>query len=70
MDDPNFIRGELSTDYLDRFKIFDKMNEQAKEEIKKRALAAVAAVLLQSEFVKKAGSTQTATSRSKWKMRG
>ncbi len=70
MDDPNFIRGELSTDYLDRFKIFDKMNEQAKEEIKKRALAAVAAVLLQSEFVKKAGSTQTTTSRSKWKMRG
>jgi len=70
MDDPNFIRGELSTDYLDRFKIFDKMNEQAKEEVKKRALAAVAAVLLQSEFVKKAGSTQTTASRSKWKMRG
>ena len=70
MDDPNFIRGELSTDYLDRFKIFDKMNEQAKEEVKERALAAVAAVLLQSEFVKKAGSTQTTTSRSKWKMRG
>ena len=70
MDDPNFIRGELSTDYLDRFKIFAKMNEQAKEEVKKRALAAVAAVLLQSEFVKKAGSTQTTTSRSKWKMRG
>src|SRR5438093_6858811 len=70
MDDPNFIRGELSTDYLDRFKIFDKMNEQAKEEVKKRALAAVAAVLLQSEFVKKAGSTQTTASRSKWTMRG
>src|ERR687887_1869734 len=68
MDDPNFIKGELSTDYLDRFKIFDKMNEQAKEQAKERAYAAVAAVLLQSEFVKKAGATQTATSLSKWKM--
>src|ERR671928_359452 len=27
MDDPNFIKGDLSTDYLDRFKILDKMNE-------------------------------------------
>ena len=70
MNDPNFIKGELSTDYLDRFKIFDKMNEQAKEEVRERALAAVAAVLLQSEFVKKAGATQTTTSRSNWKMRG
>jgi acetyl-CoA/propionyl-CoA carboxylase len=70
MDDSNFISGELSTDYLERFKIFDKMNEQAKEEVKKRALTAVAAVLLQSEFVKKAGSTQTTTSRPNWKMRG
>jgi acetyl-CoA/propionyl-CoA carboxylase len=70
MDDPNFISGELSTDYLDRFKIFDKMNEQAKEEVKAKALAAVAAVLLHSEFVKKAGSKQTTTSRLNWKMRG
>ncbi len=70
IDEANFIKGELSTDYLDRFKIFDKMNEQAKEQAEKRAYAAVAAVLLQSEFVKKAGAGQTATSQSKWKMRG
>jgi acetyl-CoA/propionyl-CoA carboxylase len=69
MDEPNFIKGELSTDYLDRFKIFDKMNERAKEEAKERAYAAVAAVLLQSEFVKKAGAAQAAASKSKWKMR-
>src|ERR687888_343505 len=37
MDEPNFIKGELSTDYLDRFKIFDKMNEQAKQQAKKSA---------------------------------
>src|SRR5919206_1805845 len=49
MDDPNFIKGELSTDYLERFKIFSKMNENAREVAKKSAKAAVAAVLLQSE---------------------
>jgi acetyl-CoA/propionyl-CoA carboxylase len=70
MDEPNFIKGELSTDYLDRFKIFDKMNEQAKQQAKERALAAVAAVLLQSEFVKRTGAAQTSTPRSKWKMSG
>jgi acetyl-CoA/propionyl-CoA carboxylase len=71
MDDPNFIKGDLSTDYLDRFKIFDKMNEDAKERAKGKASAAVAAVLMQSEFVKKGGASQdTALARSKWKMRG
>jgi acetyl-CoA/propionyl-CoA carboxylase len=69
MDDPNFIKGELSTDYLDRFKIFEKMNEQAKERAKESALAAVAAVLLQSEFVKRTGAAQTSVPQSKWKMR-
>src|ERR671926_1687317 len=60
MDDPNFIEGDLSTDYLDRFKILNRMNENAKEAAKKSAKAAVAAVLLQSEFVKKAGAAQNA----------
>lgn len=70
MDEPNFIKGEISTDYLDRFKIFDKMNEEAKEKAKEKAHAAVAAVLLQSEFVKKAGAAQASTAKSKWKMSG
>ncbi len=70
MDDPNFIKGELSTDYLDRFKIFDKMNGDAKREAKERAYAAVAAALLHSEFVKKAGAVQSAASKSTWKLRG
>ncbi|HXV45730.1 MAG TPA: acetyl-CoA carboxylase biotin carboxylase subunit [Nitrososphaera sp.] len=70
IDEPNFIKGELSTDYLDRFKVFDKMNAQAKEGAKERALAAVAAVLLQSEFVKKSGAAHTANTNSLWKMRG
>jgi acetyl-CoA/propionyl-CoA carboxylase len=70
MDESNFVNGELSTDYLERFKIFDKMNVLAKEDAKKREYAAVAAVLLQSEFVKKSGATQVATKKSEWKMRG
>src|ERR671939_827236 len=32
MDEPNFIKGELSTDYLDRFKIFDKMVEDSQKQ--------------------------------------
>jgi acetyl-CoA/propionyl-CoA carboxylase len=69
MDEPNFINGELSTDYLERFKILDKMNKNAKEAAKKSAKAAVAAVLLQSEFVRKTeASQQSSVTRSKWKM--
>ena len=41
MEDQNFINGELSTDYLERFKLLDKMNENAKESAKKSAKAAV-----------------------------
>jgi acetyl-CoA/propionyl-CoA carboxylase len=70
MDEPNFIKGELSTDYLERFKIFKKMNEDGKEAAKKSAKAAVAAVLLQSEFVRRSGATQSSVAKSEWKMRG
>src|SRR5919205_518262 len=70
MDEPNFINGELSTDYLERFKILNRMNENAKEATKKSAKAAVAAVLLQSEFVRKTGAIQSSMTKSKWKMRG
>ena len=52
MDDPNFINGELSTDYLERFKILNKMSEDAKEATKK-AQRQQWPVLLQSEFVRK-----------------
>jgi hypothetical protein len=45
------------------------MNEEAKKEAKERASAAVAAALLQSEFVKKTGAAQASTAKSKWKMK-
>jgi acetyl-CoA/propionyl-CoA carboxylase len=71
MDEPNFIKGELSTDYLERFNVFDKMKDEANERTEQNALAAVAAALMQSEFVKKTGSAHNAgTPMSKWKMRG
>ena len=31
MDEDNFIKGELSTDYLERFSILDRMNRDAVE---------------------------------------
>jgi acetyl-CoA/propionyl-CoA carboxylase len=69
MEDQNFINGELSTDYLERFKLLDKMNKNAKESAKKSAMAAVAAVLLQSEFVRRAGTVQQRSgTKSSWKM--
>ena len=69
MDESNFIKGELSTDYLDRFKVFDRMNENTRNEASKNASAAVAAALLQGELVKK-GAQQASNSMSRWKMRG
>jgi acetyl-CoA/propionyl-CoA carboxylase len=50
LNEPNFIQGKLSTDYLERNSIIDKMNEAAKNEAKRYADAASAAALIHSEF--------------------
>jgi hypothetical protein len=51
----------------------DKMNEDAKEQSKKISSAAIAAILLQSEFVKKGrgdiSSASAGLQKSKWKKR-
>jgi acetyl-CoA/propionyl-CoA carboxylase len=70
MDEQNFIKGDLSTDYLERFSIINKMNEDAKERSKKNSSTAIATVLLQSEFVKKGGRiihSDVAQSNLSWK---
>ena len=70
MDEQNFIKGELSTDYLERFSLINKMNEDAKERAKKYSSAALATVLLQSEFLKRGGRiipSSAAQSNSSWK---
>jgi acetyl-CoA/propionyl-CoA carboxylase len=59
IDEENFIKGDISTDYLERFSVMDKMNEKMKEVSKKKSSAVIAAILLQSELVKK-GNISTA----------
>ena len=54
MNDSHFINGDLSTDYLDRFSIIDKMNSEIKNKFndKTKILPGVAAVMLYSEYIK------------------
>jgi acetyl-CoA/propionyl-CoA carboxylase len=56
MNEGHFINGELSTDYLDRFSIIEKMNSEIKNKFKDKdgakVLPGVAAVILHSEYVK------------------
>ena len=54
IDEPNFIQGRLSTDYLDRNGIIEKMNKVAENETRKYADAAAAALLIHSEFIQDA----------------
>jgi acetyl-CoA/propionyl-CoA carboxylase len=78
MNEANFVKGDLSTDYLDRFKIFDKMNQEVRDEASRNGSAAVAAALLYTELVKRSGSSSYGNNNndnnnanrqiSKWKM--
>jgi acetyl-CoA/propionyl-CoA carboxylase len=63
MDEENFVKGEISTDYLDKFRLIDKMNQDAKARSKKVSSAAIAATLLQSEYIKKAINSSSYTRR-------
>lgn len=68
MDDPAFIAGDLSTDYLDRFKLLDKVQDVAKEEAKKNADAIIAAALLHNVLIRRGTESQQNTNkRSRWK---
>jgi acetyl-CoA/propionyl-CoA carboxylase len=57
VEEKNFINGDLSTDYLDRFKLLDKMHQNAKNRLQKNSPAEVAAMLLQAEYIKKGSTT-------------
>jgi acetyl-CoA/propionyl-CoA carboxylase len=70
MEEPNFIKGDLSTDYLERFKVFDRMNEEARSAASEKAQAAVAATLLHSELSRKNAAASGGKKLSAWKMRG
>ena len=65
MNEQNFVKGELSTDYLDRFNLIDKMKEDARDRSKNKSLPAIAAMLLHSEYIKKStGSDRNTKSRA------
>ncbi len=53
IEEPNFIDGNISTDYIEKYNIIDKMKQKRNQEYNDKAYAAISAILLQSEFVKK-----------------
>jgi len=53
IEEPNFIDGNISTDYIDKYNIIEKMKQKRNKEYDDKAYAAISAILLQSEFVKK-----------------
>jgi acetyl-CoA/propionyl-CoA carboxylase len=50
LDESNFVQGKLSTDYLERYGLIQKMIEATENESRKHADAAVAALVVHSEF--------------------
>ena len=53
IEEPNFIDGNISTDYIEKYNIIEKMKYKRNQEYNDKAYAAISAILLQSEFVKK-----------------
>ncbi len=72
MNDEHFINGELSTDYLDRFSIIEKMNKELENESAnklKRVFPAVASALIQTNFIKR-NDVQKNPICNNWKFSG
>lgn len=66
LDSQEFIKGDLSTDFLDRFKILDRLRDDIKKETNEKADAAVAAAVIHSEFLK-SQVKQNADNSIRWK---
>ena len=64
MNNADFIRGDLSTDYLDRLNILDVMRREYRDMSKRNALVAIAAILLQSESIRRTGGDFSAMKKS------
>ena len=72
MNDQYFISGDLSTDYLDRYSIIQKMKDQQRvqnSDLQKRLLPAVTSAVIQSEFIHKTSANASARQNS-WKFGG
>lgn len=74
MNNADFIRGDLSTDYLDRLNMLDEMRREYRDMSKRNALVAIAAILLQSESIRRTGGDFSAMKKSarasSWKTLG
>jgi acetyl-CoA/propionyl-CoA carboxylase len=64
MNNADFIRGDLSTDYLDRLNMLDVMRREYRDMSKRNALLAIAAILLQSESIRRTGGDFSAMKKS------
>lgn len=75
MKEDHFINGELSTDYLDRYNLMDKLTSDTKQVSLQNQVQTIAALLLYSEFVRtpsvKQGGTEMIEHVPSWvKQRG
>ncbi|HJU13181.1 MAG TPA: acetyl-CoA carboxylase biotin carboxylase subunit [Candidatus Nitrosotalea sp.] len=52
LDTKEFITGDMSTDFLDRFKVLDRLRDNIKKEASQKSDVALAATLIHSEFLK------------------
>jgi len=66
LDSKEFIKGDLSTDFLERFKILDRLRDDTKKEVLNKTDAALAAAIIHSEFLK-SRVTQHTGSGIRWK---
>jgi acetyl-CoA/propionyl-CoA carboxylase len=64
MNNADFVRGDLSTDYLDRLNMLDVMRREYRDMSKRNALVAIAAILLQSESIRRIGGDFSAMKKS------
>ena len=58
LEESNFVNGNISTDYIEKYNIIEMMKHKRNQEYKDKAHAAISGILLQSEFVKKSYSGQ------------
>ena len=70
IEEPNFINGNISTDYIEKYNIIEKMKQKRNEDYKDKAYAAISAILLQSEYVKKSNLSPQRVNRIQKSMSG
>ncbi|HET7147866.1 MAG TPA: acetyl-CoA carboxylase biotin carboxylase subunit [Candidatus Nitrosopolaris sp.] len=73
MNNSDFIKGDLSTDFLERLNILDEMRKEYSDVSKRNAIVAIAAILLQSDSIRRTGdfyAMRKSARSSSWKNLG